>query len=201
MAQDPAADIAALIHVLCVIELLHERMEAVSCFFGAVIIMGRSRREAKSRNRWRDDMESWNGRVRRIREQVDDLRDLEERAWPTMHEQQRDRIGSFRSMVHEVKRNVVSVVRVWRLDGCGELLQLGVDRGLFGKPVVVVEPVVAERGEVCQSWAFGVVWFVASRRHWLASIGDALANIVDEARFDVDGEGCWRASVGGANIG
>ena len=108
-----------------------------------------------------------------------------------MHEQQRNRIGSFGSMVHEVKRNLVGVVRIRGLNGRGELLQFGVDGGLLGEPVIVVEPVVTERGEVGEGWAFGVGWLVSSWRNRRAGIGDALADIVDEARFDVDGEGCW----------
>ena len=103
-------------------------------------------------------------------------------------------------MVHEVEGDVVGVVGVWRLDSGGELLQLGVG-GLFDEPVVVVEPVVAERGEVGESWPFGVGGLVASGRNWRAGIGDALADIVDEARFDVDSERRWGAAVGGAYVG
>lgn len=118
-----------------------------------------------------------------------------------MYEQQRDRVLSFRSMVYEVQRDFVSIIGVWRLNSRRELLQFGVDGGLFCEPVVVVEPVVAERGEVGESWAFGVGWFISSWRNGRAGIGHALADVVDEARFDVDGEGCWRAAVGGAYVG
>ena len=146
-------------------------------------------------------MESWNRSIRWVREEVDDLHDLEERPRPTMHEQQRDGILSFRSMVHEVERDVMSIVGVWRLNCRGKLLQSGVDRGLFGEPVVVIEPVVAERGEVGEGRSFGVGWLVASWRNWRAGVGDALADVVDEARFDVDGECCWGAAIGGAYVG
>lgn len=190
VAQDEAADVAALVDVLCVIELLHKRVETVACLGRAVVVMRRSGREAESRYRWRDDMECRYGRVRRSREEVDDLRDLEERAWPTMDEQQRYRIGSFGAVVHEVEWDVVSVVRVRGLNCCGELLQSGVDGGLFREPVVVVEPVVAERGEVGEHWSFGVGGFVAPWGDRRTGIGNALSDVVDEARFDVDGE--WR---------
>lgn len=50
--------------------------------------------------------------------------------------------------MYEVKCDVVGVVGVRRLNSCGELLQLAIDRSLLGEPVVVVEPVVTERGEV-----------------------------------------------------
>lgn len=104
-------------------------------------------------------------------------------------------------MVYKVERNVMSVVGVWRLNSRGELLQFGVDGGLFGEPIVMVKPVVAESGEVGESWAFGVGRLVASWRNRRAGIGDTLADVVDEARLDVDGEGCWGASVGGSNVG
>ena len=61
---------------------------------------------------------------------------------------------------------------------------------MFGKPVVVVEPVVAERGEVGERWSFGVGGFVAPWGDRRTGIGNALSDVVDEARFDVDGEGC-----------
>lgn len=156
MMQDPATDVATLIHILGVIELLHERVEAVACFRGAVVIVGRGGREPESWNRRCDDMESWNGRVWRIRQEVDDLRDLQERTRSTMNEQQRDRIISFGSMVHEVERDVMSIVRIWGLNSRGGLFQFGVDGGLFGEPVVVVESVVTERGEVGNGWTFRV---------------------------------------------
>lgn len=191
MAQDEAADVATLVDILFVIELLHERVETVACLGRAVVVMRRSGREAESRYRWRDDMECRYGRVRRSREEVDDLRDFEERAWPAMYEQQRNRIDSFGSMVYEVEWDVVSVVRVWGLNCCGELLQFGVDGGLFREPVVVVEPVVAERGEVGERWSFGVGGFVASWEDRRTSIGNALSDVVNEARFDVDGEWRW----------
>lgn len=59
VAQNPAADVAALVHVSGVVELLHERVEAVACFSGAIVIVGRSGREPESWDRWCDDMESW----------------------------------------------------------------------------------------------------------------------------------------------
>jgi len=82
-----------------------------------------------------------------------------------VNEQQGDGIGSFRPMVDEVKRHIVGVVRVRRLDSSGELLQLRVDGGLFGEPIVVVEPVVTERGEIGECWSLGVGWFVSSWRN------------------------------------
>lgn len=117
-----------------------------------------------------------------------------------MNEQQRDRIISFGSMVHEVERDVISVIRIWGLNSRGEWFQFGVDGGLFGEPVVVVEPVVAERGEVGESGPFGVGWLIASWRNRRAGAGDPLSDVVDEAGFDIDGEGCWGAAVGGAYV-
>jgi len=76
VAEDPASDVAALVEVARVLELLHESVETVACFGGAKVVVGRGGREAEAWDRWRDYVKGWDGRVWWVCQEVDDLCDF-----------------------------------------------------------------------------------------------------------------------------
>jgi hypothetical protein len=61
---------------------------------------------------------------------------------------------------------------------------------LFGKPIVVIDPVITERSEVGECWPLRIDWFVRSWRDRRSGVVDAKPDVIDEARLDIDVEGC-----------
>ena len=147
-AADDRAPVPALGPVPVVAEAGHQRREHVGHLLRVVARLGGLPGEAEPRQRGDDHVESVRGVAAVgswIRERAHQVHELDERAWPSVGEQERHRVGVGRAYVDEV--------HVQPVDRGGEVIEL-VEAAFLGAPVEAVLPVGKQ---VLQIGAIGAV--------------------------------------------